>query len=173
MRTGICLALLLCLSAARLGAQEKPDLTGQWVLESASDEELGAARTLTVRLFFAREPNVRGEPMDVPYVTISRAFQSKMDAITESTTQRIGFSGGTVGGFTDASGRNWRTGFALRWDGDRLAIETGSCSPSGNCSERDEVWSLEAADAVTITTTVRASGDAPTTTTVRYRRVRD
>lgn len=166
MRTGICLGVLILLAPATIRAQERPDLNGQWVLESAADSEVGAARALTVRQFFEREKDIRGEPIDVPYVTIGRLFQNE----AQTTTHRIGIAG-TVGGINaDGSAGAPSTRLAVKWSGDGLQIETGSCSPSGICVEHDEAWSLDESGKLTITTTVRASGDSPTTTTFVYRR---
>jgi hypothetical protein len=163
----MCLSVLMFLTPAVAGAQEKPDLTGQWVLVSAADAENGAARALSVRLFFEHEKDIRGEPIDVPYVTISKMFQSETNSTAQSTTYRIGADGGLAGG-RSVPGPSTR--FAVRWDSDRLLIETGSYTISGSYSERDEEWTIDESGQLTMTINVRASGDAPTTTTFKYRR---
>lgn len=62
----------------------------------------------------------------------------------------------------------------VRWDGNALTFEsgkyTGQRSETGMWSERREVWSLEPDGRLRVVITNRGSGDAPTETTVVYRR---
>ena len=63
---------------------------------------------------------------------------------------------------------------AVRWDGNALVFESGSYTgqrpETGVWSERREAWSLDPDDRLRVVVTNRSSGNAPTETTVVYRR---
>lgn len=175
--TPACALAWLLLQAAAPAAQDKPDLTGRWVIESPPDAAPEVALALTVTRSIAR-PNVTGGPMPPSFtdLTVDRQLASGI----RSDTYQIGVSGGVVGGVdrngrgTGPNGRSPETRFSVRWDGNRLVIETdrysGPTRESGPYTEHAEVWRLDEGGRLVITLTDRGSGVAPTTRTLTYRR---
>jgi hypothetical protein len=162
--------VLLPLVGASPAAQDKPDLSGVWVLQDPPQPGVGIAPSLTVRQPL-RRTNVRGEPMPPAFLelTVERHFTSG----TKTERYYIGTVGGTVGGIADRRG-SAPSRFSVRWDGDRLRIETGSYSgptrDSGPFTEHDEVWSLDEQGRLLISVVDRRSGGEPATRTLTYRR---
>jgi hypothetical protein len=169
-------SVLSILVAWMVAAQSQPDFSGRSVL--ALPERAGAdvARTLTVRQPIVRT-NVYGAPMEPFFkeITIERQFVTH----THTDTYPIGVEGGVVG--VTGSGRVTGLGvnipetrFSVRWEDNRLVIDTGSYSAStreaGPYTERTEAWQLDAAGMLTVTITDRASGAESTTSTATYRR---
>jgi hypothetical protein len=170
MRVRIWLSLLISLTAGITAAQDKPDFTGQWVLLTPRDAG-DAARGLSVRQWLEHRTSVRGVQIDIPHVAIDRQFQNGV----RSESYQIGIVGGIAGGlYAGANVPRRSTRYAVRWDGDRLVIETGRYSgptrEAGSYSEHVEVWSLDASGRLVMAVTDRGSGSSPRTTELTYRR---
>ena len=91
-RTATCFMVMIVLPGARLAAQDKPDFSGSWTLESrSSGPEI--PQTLLVSQSITRT-DVRGEPTKPFFkdITVTRALASG----THSDTYEIGVMGGTV-----------------------------------------------------------------------------
>jgi hypothetical protein len=167
-------SILLVHAALVLGAQEKPDFSGRWVLAEPERPGPEVPRALSVRQSLVRT-NVRGEPM-TPYfkdIAVERDFGT----VTRSATYAIGVAGGSVSGVV---GHNKPAGLrghhSVKWDGGALVFEigdyTGEMPGTGEWSERREVWSLDSAGRLRVSITTRGSLDASGTTTVSiYRRI--
>jgi hypothetical protein len=171
MRMRIWLGLLISLIAGPTAAQAKPDFTGQWVLVTPRDGATDAARELSVRQWLEHTTSVRGVPIDLPHVAIERQLPSGVRA----ESYQIGIVGGMTGGSpAGANVPSWSTRYAVRWDGDRLVIETasysGSTPASGPHTEHDEVWALDAQGRLVMTVTDRGSSTELRTTEFTYRR---
>lgn len=153
-------------------AQEKPDFTGQWVLVTLPEAAGDAAAELSVRQWFEHATSAPGVPFEIPHVTIERQFKSG----ARSETYRFG-TGGTVGGITaGASVPGWRTLYTVKWDGNRLVIETGryfgSPHEKGPYSEHGEVWALDPRGRLVMTITDRDSTTESRTTELTYRKAK-
>jgi hypothetical protein len=176
MRMRIWLGLLVSLTAGTTAAQEKPDFTGEWVLVAPRDGAMDSAPALSVRQWLEHATSVRGVPIDIPHVAIERDFPTG----ARSERYTIGTSGGVAGGVTSGSVRgatpsvSVSTRYAVKWDDERLVIETGRYSgPSpeaGPYSEHHEVWSLDVEGSLVMTVTDRAPHAEPRTTVLTYRR---
>ena len=170
MRMQIWLGLLISLTAGTTAAQEKPDFTGQWVLVTPPDGGTDAARALSVSQWFEHTTSVRGVPIDLPHVAMERQFQTGV----RSESYQIGIAGGMTGVSAGVNVPSVRTHYAVKWDDDRLVIETGRYSgptqESGRYSEHDEVWSLDSQGRLVMTVTDRGSGTEPRTTQLTYRK---
>jgi hypothetical protein len=168
MRMRIWLGLLVSLIAGTTAAQEKPDFTGVWVLVAPRDGAMDAAPELSVRQWLEHTTSVRGVAVDIPHVAIERHFQSGV----RSESYTIGIVGGS--GSAGANVPTVTTEYAVKWDGDRLVIETsrysGPTRESGPHSEHDEVWSLDAQGTLGMTVTDRGSGTESRTTQLTYRK---
>ena len=103
-------------------------------------------------------------------LTVERHFESG----TKTQAYLIGTEGGTVGGIAGGRGISASSRFSVRWDGERLRIETGSYSgptrDSGPFTEHDEVWTLDEQGRLLISMVDRRSGAEPATRTLTYRR---
>jgi hypothetical protein len=68
-----------------------------------------------------------------------------------------------------------QTRFSVRWDGNRLVIDTGRYSgptrEAGPYTEHAEVWQLDAGGMLILSITDRGSGIASTTNTLTYRKI--
>jgi hypothetical protein len=169
---------LACLGLSPQGsgtpaARAKPDFTGQWVLVTPPEAAGDAAPELSVRQWFEHTTSVRGDPIDLPRVTIERQFQGGV----RSETYRIGVIEGTVGGVAaGVSVPSWQTRFAVKWDGDRLVIETGryfgSPREKGPYSEHGEVWDLDPQGRLVMTITDRDSTTESRTIELTYRKAK-
>ena len=111
MRMRPWLGLLISLTAGPAAAQEQPDFTGQWVLETPVAADIDAARELSVRQWFEHATSVRDVPIDIPHVTIERHFPSGL----RSESYQIGISGGMTGGLAaGGSVPSWSTRYACQ-----------------------------------------------------------
>jgi hypothetical protein len=162
------LAVVVVLASSGAG-QTKPDFSGRWVLADPVAAPAQFPRTLLVQQPVYRT-NDLGEPTFLDIV-IERRFVGE----TRTDTYRIGVQGGVVsvvspGGTTNRPPAQTR--FFVRWEADRLVIETGSYSGSrredGPYSERVETWELERSDRLCITFDDRGSAIASTSVTATY-----
>jgi hypothetical protein len=172
-------SVLSILVAATVAAQSQPDFSGRWVLAHPEAAGAGVAGALTVRQPIVRT-NVHGVPMEPVFkeITVERQFGTD----TQADTFQIGVHGGTVGGVvangaaTGAGPDIPQTRFFVRWEDNRLVIDTGRYSGStreaGPYTERTEVWQLDAAGMLIVTITDRGPGAESTTRTLTYRRTR-
>jgi hypothetical protein len=168
----LCLVVLPFVIGAALGAQDQPDFSGRWILESPSQTAPDIPRVLSVRQLLVRT-NVRGEAMEPFFkdIDIDREFET----VTRSETHQIGVMGGVVPGVRrDGSPDGPRRHHAVKWDGNALVFEggsyTGQTREAGVWTERREVWSLDLDDRLRVTITSRGSGDVSNTVTLVYRR---
>lgn len=162
------LALLAVLLAAVVSAaQDQPDFSGEWVLESApASADAPSALAVVQRRMTT---NVRGEPVPPFFreITISR--------IGAATSRTETFLIGVVGGSTpdpkatDAP----RMGFSVAWEGQSLVFErntyTGPIASPVTSATTREAWSVDAGGRLR-TTIMSRSGDAATTIVSLYRR---
>jgi hypothetical protein len=170
------LSILSMLIAATVAAQDKPDFSGRWILETSAGAGPDVARSLTVRQSIVRT-NVYGAPMEPFFkdLTVERELVSEV----RTDTYQIGLEGGVVGGIPanreTAPGVNVsQTRFSVRWEGNRLVIDTGSSSgptrEAGPYTEHTEVWQLEAGGMLILSITDRGSGIPSTMKTLTYRK---
>jgi hypothetical protein len=157
---------------AQLTAQDTPDFSGDWVLESAPQSAADIPKRLSVRQSLTRT-NVRGEPMKPFFkdITVARELANGR----RSETYQIGIAGGTVPGpRTDGSADGPRTHRRVEWEERTLVIENGSYTgptrESGQWTERREVWSLDPGGRLRLAITTRSSVGASSTVTLLYRR---
>jgi hypothetical protein len=162
------------LSLPWAAAQSQPDFSGRWVLVRADPADAPAAGTLVVRQPIVRA-NVYGEPTQPFFkaITIERQFVD----LTQIQTYDIGVTGGTVGGIAaghDPLASVPETRFFVRWEDNRLVIDTGSYAGSsraaGPYTERTETWRLDEAGLLTVAVTDRRSDTGSTTSFATYRR---
>ena len=171
-RTAAIAVAILSASLAVHAAQDKPDFSGSWVLESEAPASPDIPQSMSVSQTLVRT-NVRGEPMDPFYrdIKVTRAFESG----TRSVTYSIGGMGGTVPGLS-AGGilTGARTHYRVAWAEYSLVVETGSYTgakpESGEWAERREVWSLEPDGRLRLAITTRSSGEDARTAILVYRR---
>ena len=163
---------LMMLAAVGASAQTKPDFSGRWILETASESSPDVPPALSVSLTLIRT-TVHGEPM-TPFfkdITIERQFERG----PRSETHTIGVLGGSVSGGSVAAGGSGLTArFSVKWDGDALVFESGShtsqrpdATPE---TERREVWTLDPSGRLRIVIATR-SADRSEKVTLVYRRV--
>jgi hypothetical protein len=161
------LLLLGPLVAVVLGAQAKPDFSGNWVLQDPPQPGLEMPRTLAIRQPVV-QTTVLGGPMPLSFLdlTVERNFDNEVRA----ETYHIGTEGGTVFGNGTANR------VSVRWENDRLHIETGRYSgpnrDSGPYIEHSEVWWLDERGRLLITVVDRRSESEIATRTLTYRRNR-
>src|SRR5712691_11452937 len=89
-----CLIVVAVSVVVPLVAQDTPDFSGHWVLESASPSTADIPRALSVTMSLVRT-NVRGEPMNPFFKDITVAQQLANG--TSSETYQIGVVGGSLG----------------------------------------------------------------------------
>lgn len=165
--TATSLVVVIVLLGAELAAQDKPDFSGSWTLEST----LSAAeipRTLSVTQSIVRT-NVRGEPTEPFFkdITVTRALVSG----TRSDTYEIGLVGGTVSGPGNGIVNGSRTYQRVVWEEQALVIESGTGpAPQSGWADRREVWTLDSNARLRLTITTSTSVDAPRTIVLVYRR---
>jgi hypothetical protein len=168
MRTILWLLLLTSLVAAVVEAQEKPDFSGSWILQDPPQSSVDIPRVLTIRQPL-RRTTARGEPMPPVFLdlTVEKHFESEV----RTDTYHIGTEGGT-GTFGAFGGSRSTSRFSVRWDGDRLRIETKSypTSDTREYTEQNEVWWLDEQGRLLITVVDRRSDSEPATRTLTYRR---
>jgi hypothetical protein len=171
------LSILSILVADPVEAQDKPDFSGHWVLATSAGSGPDVAQSLTVRQPIVRT-DVFGAPIE-PYfkeLTVEREVGSRV----RTDTYQIGLEGGTVGAVASAGGginpnaNRSQTRFSVRWEGDRLVIETasnsGPTSQAGPYTEHTEVWQLNASGMLILSITDRGSGIGSTSITLAYRK---
>jgi hypothetical protein len=166
-----CAAIVVLLAGASLAAQDHPDLSGRWVLESPSQAGPEVPMAVSVRRSLVRTME-RG-PMKPFFrdLIVTRELESG----TRSDTYQIGVVGGTVPGISrDGLDTGPSTRRSVRWDGHALVIEEGTHTAqtreSGVWTERREAWSLDPDGRLRMVITTRGSADAPRTETLLYRR---
>jgi len=122
-RTAFCFAVVLMPIATQPAAQDKPDFSGSWVLESAAQSALDAPQGLSVSQSLVGT-NVRGEAMKPFFkeITVTRALEGG----PRSETYQIGVVGGTVSGLADGAGNGTRTHHRVQGEDEALIIERGS-----------------------------------------------
>src|SRR5712691_2542581 len=121
-RMAACFLVVMVSLTAPLAAQDKPDFSGSWILESgASGTDIPLALSVSQSLV---RSNVRGEPMQPFFkdITVTRALASS----TRSETYQIGVVGGTVSGRADGGANGPRTHHRVAWEEQALVIEGGS-----------------------------------------------
>jgi hypothetical protein len=167
-----CVVALVALASTAPAAQDKPDFSGRWILETRAPSGADVPRTLTIRQSLVRT-NVRGEPIKPFFkdITLEREFASG----TRSETLWIGVVGGIVPGLReDGSPDGAKVHTAVMWEDHTLAIERGSHTgpnpETGVWTERREVWSLEHDGRLRVAITTRGSGNGAKTVTLVYRR---
>jgi len=87
------LSILSMLVAATVVAQDKPDFSGRWILETSAGAGPDGARALTVRQPVVRT-NVYGAPMPPFFKELSVDRQFGTDVRSE--TYQIGIEGGAI-----------------------------------------------------------------------------
>ena len=178
--TVVALAIVPMLAVATAAAQDKPDVSGTWALADPASVGPDAARNLTLTMTVVRQ-NVRGEPIGPFFdsLTVTREFATGARSVD---SYRLGVEGGTargtVGGLSTAGAGSRasasQTRFSVRWQGNRLVIETASYSgasrEAGPYTEHAEVWQLDAAGMLILTVTDRGSEFETRTSILTYRR---
>jgi hypothetical protein len=169
-RLGLFLVLLTAIPRI-VATQNEPDFSGEWVLVSAARSDSDAAPMLTVRQTLVRT-DALGQPM-APFFSQLIVERKSVDHPRKDTYQlgvhgvRGGISGGIVGG------GGVQTRYSVRWEGDRLVIETGSYSGPGRqdgpYSEHTEEWRLDREGLLILQLTDRSDKDQ-TSNTLTYRR---
>ena len=153
-------------------AQDTPDFSGDWILESTPQSTADIPKALSVRQSLVRT-NVRGEPVKPFFEDITVARELAND--TRSETYLFGIVGGTVPGLrADGSADGLRTHHRVEWEARTLVIENGSYTgptrQSGRWAERREVWSLDPGGRLRLEITTGSSVGASSTVTLVYRR---
>jgi hypothetical protein len=177
MRQGGWMLILASFVAATVVAQDNPDFSGRWMLENSSGASPDVALFLTVRQPIVRT-NVYGAPMPPFFKELSVERQFGDDLRIE--TYQIGVEGGVVGAV--AANRETasdvivpQTRFSVRWEGNRLVIDTGRYSggtrEAGPYTEHTEVWELDPGGMLILSITDRGSGIASTMKTLTYRKI--
>lgn len=158
---------------ALLSAQDEPDFSGRWVLESSSQPGPDTPRALSIRQSVVRT-NVHGKPMKPFYRDI--AGDREYEGGTYSETHLIGVVGGVVPGVSANGSPTSSTHLrhAVKWDGHALVFERGSYSgqtpETGVWVERREVWTLDLNGRLRLVITTRNSDDVSRAVTLLYRR---
>lgn len=138
------------LGSAPLFSQERPDFSGEWLLETPSDPPPDAPRKLVI----THGPSA---------ITVVRTFAGR----TTTETHRFQ-SGGTVG----ATGNTAFTG--VMWFGDRLMFHeearSGARGTNEEYFERGEDWWLNDEGLLTVEITTRKSGASRSRVTLEYAR---
>lgn len=175
MRAFVWPLLVTPLVAVGVAAQDKPDFSGNWVLQDPSQPGVDIPRTLAIHQPLQRT-TVLGKPMPPVFLqlTIERHFERGVRA----ETYHIGTEGGTVSGIV-GDGRSVQdvnraqTRVSVRWEGDRLRIETGHYSgptrDSGPYTEHTEVWWLDEQGRLLVTVVDRRSDSEVAARTLTYR----
>src|SRR5205809_894516 len=113
-----------------MAAQGKPDFSGHWILETSADAAPDVPQSLTVRQPVVRT-DVHGAPMAPFFKELSVERQFVTDVRTE--TYQVAVGGGMVGRIranpgTAADVNVSQTRFSVRWEGNRLVIDTSRYS---------------------------------------------
>ncbi len=163
----IGLIALVLLGHAAIAAQDTPDLSGTWVLESTVPPAAGVPRAITFTPSIVRT-DVRGEPVK-PFVKELTVTRVASDG-ARSETYQLGVVSGRVGG----SSRTARAAQTrqVQWEDQALVIETGgttSATRGAESSERREVWSLDSRQRLRGTISTRSAVGAWETVIALYR----
>lgn len=152
-------------------ATDKPDFSGRWILDAASQPGPDVPRTLTVRQVL-RRTNFRGDPIEPIFSDISIERELERGIVSESHT--IGVVGGTVSGIANGRRGGAQTHYAVKWDGSALIFEaetrSGATGDQGPWTERREVWSFDDAGLLKVAIAIRSSDSAARSLTLLYRR---
>ena len=119
-RTTMCLVFVLVSLSVRPLAQDQPDFTGSWILESGAPGR-DVPQALSVSQSLART-NVRGEPTKPFFkdIVVTRSLPSG----TRSERYQIGVVGGAVSGRAGASTDRPQTHYRVAWEEQTLVIES-------------------------------------------------
>jgi hypothetical protein len=163
---------LIVLATVTLGAQERPDFSGRWVLIPPVPSGKDIPSVLSVRQSPERTTGGAAST-ESPFkdITIDRQFESG----TTSETHSLGVMGGVVPGLraggTPAGPRGHHR---VQWEGSSLVFErgdyTGEAGEGGAWTERREVWSFQPDGRLRVVITTRGSVDRPTEVALMYRR---
>ena len=171
LHTVLWFVVLAVSVVTQLTAQDTPDLSGDWILESTPQSTADTPKALSVRQSLART-NVRGESTKPFFkdITVARELANG----TRSETYPIGLVSGTVPGRADGNVNGPRSHRRVEWEERTLVIESGSYTgptpESGEWAERREVWSLDPGGRLRLAVTTRSSDGASSTITLVYRR---
>ena len=161
----------LTLAVVQLAAQDTPDFSGSWVLESGAPAAPDTPKSMSVSQTLERT-NVRGGVGTVVLQHI--AIKRELEGGTHTDTYRIGLIGGAVAGLSGGIRTGTSTHFRVVWAEQALVIETGSYTgekpESGQWAERREVWSLEPDGRLHLAITTRSSVEDSRTMMLVYRR---
>ena len=164
--------LLIIFATLGVAAQDKPNFSGRWILDTPQQSDAEIPLTLSVHQSVVRT-TVRGDPMEPFFrdITIERQFETG----SRSEIHLIGVQGGTVPGLgTDGSPNGPTALNAVKWDGNALVFESGSYTgqrlKTGTWTERREIWSLDDDGRLRVAITMRGSGDGSRDVTLVYRR---
>jgi hypothetical protein len=167
------LTLVVLWTAAAAVAQDQPDFSGRWVLDSATQPTIAIPRALVIRQSVVRT-NVYGAPIGPFFRDV--AVEREYDSGTRSDSYRIGVVGGMVPGVAaDGTPRGTRrTYHSVTWKDQALVFESGSHTGpgpgTGEWAERRETWALDSDGRLVVAVATRGSHEASTTTTAAYRR---
>jgi hypothetical protein len=171
LHTVLWFVVLAVSVVARLTAQDTPDFSGDWILESAPQSAAEIPKALSVRQSLVRA-TVHGEPLKPFFrdITVARELANG----TRSETYQIGLVGGTVPGRADGNADGPRSHRRVEWEELTLVFESGSYTgptpESGQWADRREVWSLDPGGRLRLAITTRSSDGASSTVTLVYRR---
>jgi len=164
------LSLSATVAVALLSAQDAPDFSGTWALESAPVGETDVPQTMSVSQMLVTR-NVRDEPMRPFFkeVTITRVIAKDARSETHQIDVVDGSISGRIGG---AEGP--RTQHRVVWEGQSLVFELGTypgSSPgTGTWTSRREVWSFDPAGRLRVVVNTRGALDEPKTVVLIYRK---
>jgi hypothetical protein len=164
----LAFVVLLTSVAMPLAAQDKPDFSESWILESALQPTGETPKALTISQSVART-NVRGEPMNPFFkdITVTRM----LDGGEQSETYLIGVVSGFMTGTAVARPNTHRR---VIWEEQALVIENGSFTgrtpETGEWTERREVFSLDSDGRLRIAITTRSPVDISSSAILLYRR---
>ena len=170
IRSAVVWVVFAAAFGGSLAAQDKPDFSGSWSLESkVNGADIPQALSVTQTVVRA---NVRGEPMTPFYkdLTVRRVFASgpQVEAYV------IGTLSGTVAGQVGGDLNRLRTHRRVAWEEQTLVIDsgsyTGAAPETGDWTERRERWALDSGGRLRVTVTTRSSGSVPITIDLIYRR---
>jgi hypothetical protein len=173
-RRALCLSAFLVVTSAT--AQERPNFSGEWLLEQRTGDLGDFADQLIVRQWMEGWISpVTGKSGAFEFIAIDRRIRGQL----QSSQRQIGIAGGIVGPVVAEShgggpGPSLQTRFSTHWDGTTLVMENGSYRgwprESGPYSEYREAWSLDGAALRVAITTQDSTGKASTAALVYMKR---
>jgi hypothetical protein len=147
--------------------QDKPDFSGRWILQSASESGPDVPKALSVRLSVTRT-TARGEPMRPWYSAITIGRQ--LPGGTHSESRDIGIEGGHVGGVrADGRPSGSFTRYKVVWEA-RVLIFEEETGDAGSWTGRREVWSMDPDGRLHVVLTTRGADRPARSLTLAYRR---